>query len=358
MVVEEGNLTLDGECLIIPDFNPDEQGVWLNIYACLREPKLWAEKGYAVASEQFELAPYSKIVMQSKGKTPEVSQNDSCIKVFADSSEITVDSSGALVSWKTDGKELLAGSLEPYFWKPVNDNQDKNGYYKGKMSVWETEASKRSVKLISTCEEEGMTKIIVNMNLPIGVDYDLSYTLDSEGRIRIDADNSPFSDTIPLMPKFGMRMRLPKEMTEIEYLGRGPWENYPDRKRSAFIGRYSMPLAVFQHDYIRPQDNGNRCDVSYLILNPANGADLPSVKIEAIGDPLCIRAWDYSEDDLSKAKHPYELRRGEFVNVNIDHNVHGVGGTDTWGRPTLDKYTIKGTDRHNYSFILSANQNR
>ncbi|MDE5586701.1 MAG: DUF4981 domain-containing protein, partial [Muribaculaceae bacterium] len=354
VVAEEGNLTIDGETLKIPEFTPDESGIWLNVYACLREPTLWADKGYPVASEQFELAPYSIVAKPSEGKAPCVSRNAGSVNIHVDRSEMTVDPSGSLVSWKIDGKELLAGPLEPYFWKPVNDNQNQNGYYKEKMSVWEAEALKRTIKNISTLEEDGAAKVTVNMSLPIGADYDLVYTLDNEGRIRVDADYRPLSDTIPLMPKFGMRMRLPKEFSQIEYLGRGPWENYPDRKRGSFIGRYSMPLSGYQHDYIRPQDNGNRCDVRYLMISPSDATDLPSVRIEAIGEPLCIRAWDYGEEDLKKARHPHELQRGDFVNVNIDHNIHGVGGTDTWGRPTLDQYTIKGNSPHSYSFILST----
>ncbi|MDE6380371.1 MAG: DUF4981 domain-containing protein [Muribaculaceae bacterium] len=352
--VENGILILDGETLSIPNFTPDDAGIWLNVYACLKEPTLWADKGYAVASEQFELSPYVIVAENSVGKAPRVLRNEGSVTVKGENSEMTVDPSGALVSWKIDGKELLAGPLEPYFWKPVNDNQDKNGYYKEKMSVWETEASKRSVKNVSITSEDGKTKVCVSMNLPVGADYDVAYTLDTDGRIRVDTNYRPLSDSIPLMPKFGMRMRLPKELTEIDYLGRGPWENYPDRKRGSFMGHYSMPLSEFQHDYIRPQDNGNRCDVSYLTLLSSKSDNQPFIRIDAIGSPLCIRAWDYSEEDLQKARHPHELKRGDFVNVNIDHDIHGVGGTDTWGRPTLDQYTVKGSAPHSYSFMLSA----
>lgn len=352
-VSEKGNITLDGATLTIPHYTRDDAGVWLNVYACLREPTLWADKGYAVASEQFELSPYSIIAEDSSGKAPSVSRKNGNVILQADRSEITVDAFGALTSWIVDGRELLVDPLEPYFWKPVNDNQDKNGYYKEKMSVWETEASKRTVKNTSVYEEDGKTKVTINMSLPIGADYDVAYTLDNDGRIRVDADYRPISDTIPLMPKFGMRMRVPKDLSEVEYLGRGPWENYPDRKRGSFIGRYSMPLSEFQHDYIRPQDNGNRCDVSYLVLRASNADNIPSIRIDAVGNPLCIRAWDYGEEELQKARHPFELKRRDFINVNIDHNLHGVGGTDTWGRPTLDKYTIKGTNPHSYSFMLS-----
>ncbi|MBQ8990626.1 MAG: hypothetical protein IJ084_01290 [Prevotella sp.] len=69
--------------------------------------------------------------------------------------------------------------------------------------------------------------------------------------------------------------------------------------------------------------------------------------------PLCIRAWDYGEEDLESAAHPYEIQRGRFVNLNIDLNVHGVGGIDTWGQRTLPQYTIDGNKPYHYTFTLS-----
>ena len=112
-----------------------------------------------------------------------------------------------------------------------------------------------------------------------------------------------------------------------------------------------MRLSVYQHDYGKPQDNGNRCDVNFMILSSESGK---SVRIESDGLPLCIRAWDYGEEDLENAAHPYQLKRRDFVNVNVDLDLHGVGGIDTWGSSTLDKYTVKGISPHSYSFILSA----
>ena len=70
--------------------------------------------------------------------------------------------------------------------------------------------------------------------------------------------------------------------------------------------------------------------------------------------PLCIRAWEYGEEDLDVARHPHELKRGQFVNLNIDLNIHGVGGIDTWGSRTLPQYTIDGTKPYHYGFILKA----
>ena len=163
-------------------------------------------------------------------------------------------------------------------------------------------------------------------------------------------DYRPTTTNIPLLPKFGMRMRLPADYTHIAYYGRGPWENYPDRKRGAFIGRYEMPLGTFETEYVHPQDNGCRTDVRWFRIS--NGET--SLRIDGL-QPLCIRAWDYGEEDVEPANHPHEIQRGRFVNLNIDLNVHGVGGVDTWGQRTLPQYTIDGNQPRHYGFILGGN---
>ena len=113
-----------------------------------------------------------------------------------------------------------------------------------------------------------------------------------------------------------------------------------------------MPLSDFETEYIHPQDNGNRCDVRWFEASPMGGGLEGAFRIDGC-QPLCIRAWDYGEEDLETAKHPNEIRRGRFVNLNIDLNIHGVGGTDTWGKRTLPQYTIDSNKPHRYSFILS-----
>ncbi|MDE5871131.1 MAG: DUF4981 domain-containing protein, partial [Muribaculaceae bacterium] len=354
-VVSSGNLSIDGDMFRIPPYDVDDSGVWLNVYACLKEPTLWAEKGHVVASDQFELSPYRTPSLAVLSDTSEIIKDKDVITVKSGDSEISVDGNGSLVSWKKDGEEMLDSPLEPYFWKPANDNQSQNGYYREKMSVWKDMASRRSVKDVKAVKDGDNVAVKASMSLPIGADLDITYDVDGSGRIRVTADYCPLTDTIPLMPKFGMRMRLPKDLKNVEYLGRGPWENYPDRKNGYFVGHYQMPLSEYQHYYAKPQDNGNRCDVNYLILSSDAGK---SVRIESDGLPLCIRAWDYGEEDLENVAHPYQLKRRDFVNVNIDMDLHGVGGIDTWGSSTLDKYTIKGTEPHSYSFILSAHPNR
>ena len=284
-------IAIDGECL-------------QNVSARLKEDKPWAKKGFAVACEQFVLTPYNFPKLQT-----------SAIK--HQPSNITIKGN-ALTSWIVDGNEMLLAPLEPYFWKPENDNQHA-AHFAQRTAVWR--------------EVSGVK---------------VNYTIINERTIQVDVDYQPTSTDKPVMPKFGMRMRLPADYTNITYYGRGPWENYPDRKRSAFLGRYQMPLTEYETEYVHPQDNGCRTDVRWF--NITNGTHTLSIQ----GcQPLCIRAWDYSEEDLEQAKHPNEINRGRFVNLNIDGNIHGVGGADTWGKRTLPQYTINGNQPHHYSFIMS-----
>jgi beta-galactosidase len=217
-----------------------------------------------------------------------------------------------------DGKEMLQAPLEPYFWKPENDNQHA-AHFAERVATW------KEVK-----------------------DVKVTYTVIDDHTIRVDMDYQPTATDRPVMPKFGMRMRLPKDFTQIIYYGRGPWENYPDRKRSAFIGLYETVVKDYETDYIHPQDNGNRCDIRWFKI----GNEAYNLRIDGL-QPLCIRAWDYGEEDLEGVRHPNEINRGRFVNLNIDLSVHGVGGADTWGKRTLEPYTIDGNKPHHYGFILS-----
>ena len=285
----------------------------LNVYARLRHDTPWAEKGFVVAREQFVLTPY--VFPDAHTPTANASQKG-----------ITIDEN-KLTSWIVDGKEMLQAPLEPYFWKPENDNQSAAGFAR-RVATW------KEVK-----------------------DVKVTYTVINDHSIRVDMDYQPTATDRPVMPKFGMRMRLPADYTQIKYYGRGPWENYPDRKRSAFLGIYEMPLSEYETEYIHPQDNGNRCNIRWFEISPflqEGSGRGHTLRIDGF-QPLCIRAWDYGEEDLESApRHPNDIPRGRFVNLNIDLDIHGVGGADTWGKRTLPQYTIDGNQPHHYSFILST----
>ena len=331
--ITRDTVTVDGERL-------------LNVAARLKADQPWAPKGFAVARDQFVLQPYA-FRQTLDGVPAKVQKTAAGLVVYTDRGTVTVAPDGALTfGYVCSG--AAAVRLEPYFWKPENDNQHA-AHFAERLAVWRDAMDKRTSKSFRTENGADGLRIISVSTLPVGAELELTYTIVKDGRIKVDMDYRPTTgNNIPLIPKLGMRMRLPAAMTAIEYYGRGPWENYPDRKRSALVGRYTMPLSEYETDYIHPQDNGCRTDVRWFKI----GSEETTLRIDGL-QPLCIRAWDYGEEDLEPAKHPSEIQRGRFVNLNIDLNVHGVGGIDTWGQRTLPQYTIDGNKPYHYGFILS-----
>ena len=321
----------------------------ITVKAMLKDDTPWAKKGFVVASEQFVVEPYRfPSALASQRKAPKLrKEKGKGYVVTTDKGTVVIDFNGAITEININGENILKAPLEPYFWKPENDNQRAAGFAK-RVAPWEKAGAERQIKSIKATSSKGITTVKATFTLPVGADYDLTYSINANGEIKVEADYRPTATDIPLIPKFGMRMRLTSDFNKVEYYGRGPWENYPDRKSGYDLGHYRMPLSEFQEDYVRPQDNGNRCDVRWLSLS----SDDCTLRIDGC-QPLCLHAWNYGEENLN-VKHPHELKRGEFVNLNIDLNIHGVGGADTWGKRTLPEYTIDGNQPHNYSFIISV----
>ena len=345
-VIAESSAGLTGGRLVIerPDL-PEDGEILLNVYARLKEDEPWAEKGFVIAREQFMLKPFRFADTFAARRL-----SDATVIRFGHSKAV-IDYTGALTSWIADGREMLEAPLEPYFWKPENDNQSA-AHFAERLAVWKEAARNREVRSISIKEVDGSPAIVAEMSLPTKAVLTLCYSFSDDDRIRVWADYEPEEGAdIPIMPKFGMRTRLSADFTQIRYYGRGPWENYPDRKGSAFLGIYEMPVSEYETEYIHPQDNGNRCDIRWFEIGPEGKT--PGIRIDAC-QPLCIRAWDYGEEDLEGALHPVDIPRGRFVNLNIDLSVHGVGGADTWGKRTLPQYTVDATKAHRYGFILSV----
>jgi len=342
-----------GEIAIqLPAESPKEKEVVLRVYAKLKQDKLWAKKGFVIAGEQFIINPYPFPAESDKSQTmPSVNQQGADIVVSGKGFSIKIDKiNGALKSYQVNGTEYLVHPLEPYFWKVMNDNQERNGYAK-RLGPWKKAAAHR--KVVDVKIEENTTAKQVSarfeMTLPVGdVKYELTYTINGNGEISVVADYKPLSGKIPLIPKFGMRMAIPKKYSNIQWYGRGEQENYQDRKSGCFFGVYEKTLEKFITHYISPQDNSNRCDTRWIRFMSDKKRGL---LIEGL-QPLSFRAWPYTEEDLEKAKHDYHLSNRDFINVNIDYKVHGVGGNNSWGQRTLPQYTNDGNKPWSYGFIL------
>lgn len=297
---------------ITTEKSPD--GQWLNAYARLKEDCLWAPAGFVVAREQFRIGD---------GEAPAPAQGRK--------SEITINPLTASVDeWIVDGKNVLASPLQLYLWKPANDNQRANGYEQ-RLGPWRDAVANADVKVLKN--DADTVRCLLTL-LDGKAECEVEYVLTPRNTLMVKASYRPLAEDLPLMPKFGFRCQV-HGVDSISWHGRGPHECYPDRQGSAFVGDYSLPVSEYMTEYVNPQDNSCRTDVWRAEAGP--------LAIAAVADPFCLRAWTYDENALETCRHPYEIKHNEYVTLNIDQAIHGVGGIDTWGARTLDAYTIPAT---------------
>ena len=359
---ENGIIELKVEDNIRNILNGYPKEIELEVSALLKEPTLWADAGYVIAYDQFfnlesvnrEVQPVIWAATKT-GKTDKktiVTTPNGGYRIKCGNSVFETDSKGALVSWKWKNDELLAGPLEPDFWKPANDNQSKNDYERT-MGVWRSVGPERETvstdfytitrkaKSISNKRIKVKTGYVYyKFNTSVGARFTLYYKFTEEG-VTATLRYDPADVEVESLPRLGMRIKVPAEYDTVSWMGRGPWENYPDRKNGARFGYYRLPLSEYMTDYVRPQDNSNRSDCfAFSVDNDNNMLRISS------NEPFNLRIWDYSEEDLEGARHGYELQHRDYLNINIDKEIIGVGGNDAWGAKTEPQYIPSAKQNH------------
>ena len=353
--LDQLDISPEEEIIVSIDYSElkTEKGEYiLNIFARLKEEANWASKSFVVSKEQFLLSNFiSHELSQSITKKISYSENQNSIKVKGEGFTIDINAkNGALSSFVFGDKEYITNPLEPYFWKPPNDNQEKNNYVR-RLGDWKEAAKNRKVTKVKVSENKQDNQITIDFDIQldkINADYKLSYVICSGGELKVQGDYKPTGNGNQLMPKFGFRVAIPKQFAQIEWYGRGPQENYPDRKTGAFVGTYHSTLNDFITPYISSQDNSNRCDTRHAKFSNQAGDGIVIIGIQAFS----LRAWPYLESDLETAKHNFEITHQDFININIDYKIHGVGGDDSWGARTHKKYTIDGNKAISFGFII------
>jgi beta-galactosidase len=341
-------------------------------FSLIKDTK-WAEKGYIISWDQFKL-PYDILTppISEENSISPITIEDTAEKVLIKGKNFQIllgKTTGGIESFIHNGNELLMAPLLPCFTRVPTDCdililltkiQRRKTFWKkikkkGK-TFWDNLAEESTIKDFSfRLQDNQVAYINIVMNIP-GEDsnYVINYKINRDAEVLIENNFRPNRDMI----KFGMQMRIPKEFKFINFYGRGPHENYWDRKFGAPIGKYSMEINNFTFDYIHPQENGNRCDVRWIeFLNKAGYGIL--IK----GLPLiCISAWPYSMADLDKAAHINELPNDKNITVNIDYKQKGVGSGLTTrcflGEPAMKKYHLKGNNMYKYKFLLKPKDSR
>ena len=177
--------------------------------------------------------------------------------------------------------------------------------------------------------------------------------------IHIEVDFTPLKNDLPEIPRFGMRVILPKEYDTMTWLGRGPHENYADRKTSALVGLYTADVWSQFHPYVRPQETANKSDVRWVALQNKNQEGFMVIGSE----PLSVSAWNFEQKAIEyvpfdiERKHGGSIEKEDLVWLNIDKAQMGVGGDTTWGAEVHPEYTIT-PKAQSYSFTLVPIQSK
>jgi beta-galactosidase len=154
----------------------------------------------------------------------------------------------------------------------------------------------------------------------LGLRADYTWTASGD-LLRLTVSVAPEGDWPVPLPRLGVRMELPPELTDVEWYGGGPGEAYPDSRQASRIGRYRAGVEALQTPYVRPQENGARADVRWAELRGPDGGGLRVTGAPAFW--MTVRPW--STRALDAAEHTHELVRGDRVWLHLDHGLHGLG---------------------------------
>lgn len=326
----------------------DGSEYWIRLSLHEKNDRLWCKKGYELAHDQFLLKSRKEpgAWIPSSKSLVSASEDDKDITVTGKGfSAVISKSGGGLISYKIGGKEMLSSPLHPDFWRPPADNDRRfRRFYQAKKIWQDADKELATGRVEITSEQEGLIKVLVKQDYKNKVSLETTYSIYSDGNIVVtmdlDADAS-----LPGMVKFGITMGVPSDLNRTSYYGKGPWENYIDRKRGAVVDEFSLQTDDLFHSYAMPQENGNRCDTRWIKLSTGNGKS--GLMISGIPH-FEFSVWPYSADNIEDAKHPYDLDPQGFYTVNIMHANSGLGGMRVAPLPHQE---IK-SGRHKFEFRI------
>ncbi|HVJ03145.1 MAG TPA: beta-galactosidase small subunit, partial [Sphingomonas sp.] len=230
----------------------------------------------------------------------------------------------------------------PNFYRALTDNDIGTGLEKSH-GIWKQASAERVLQGIEARRTGDGAEVTVRYSVGDGAATFVSrYRMAGDGSVRVEGDFTPLKTDIPEPLRVGLAFAMPARIDTLEWYGRGPHESYQDRKTGAALGLWRGKIADQNHDYMRPQETGNKVDVRWMeLLQPGRGG----VRIE--GDaPLSMNALAFPYDDLSR-RPPGTRRSTDIVphgegSLMIDAIQSGVGGDNAWdagGRP-LPQYRV------------------
>ncbi len=331
--------------------------------------------GHVYAEQQYRLGGPARGApdLTSAREDSQIERQDSRITLTAGETSAAFDvSSGLLVSLKSHDRELLLAPLKPNYWRAPTDN-DFGNYMQDWAAVWEQATRNRRLVAFDVAESETCcTSAVASYEFAsdsgdIVATWRATYTMAGDGRLHVFNEFSRASD-LPILPRLGMNVELLRSLDNVEWFGRGPHENYSDRKESASVGLYANKVADHYVPYLRPQENGYKTDVRWIELSDDSTSLLvtadrllsfgvshnrlvdfvPPVKIAITSED----GPGARDNDERVNVHVNDIKPRDIVSLDIDLGQMGVGGDDSWGKRTLQEYSLNDST-YTYGFTLS-----
>ncbi|WP_455584043.1 glycoside hydrolase family 2 TIM barrel-domain containing protein [Bacteroides sp.] len=261
---------------------------------------------------------------------------------------------GALSSYRFNGFDYIKSPMTPDFYRVPNDNDqwdnENNVWFKTGEKITDTQINIHKEPAGKQKNRYTAIHITVKQTLVAGqapqntIYFESAYTISPNGKINIQNRFTPQyynGESNMSIPRIGQVVQLNGDLKKAQWYGRGPWENYADRKTSALVGVYRMPVNKLAYDYIRPQENGYRTDVRWLELTDENGNGL---RIKGM-PTFCFNAQYTAQKNFFDAtgkpiRYTVDMKKENDYYLNIDYGQKGVGGDNSWGKPVHTEYLV------------------
>jgi beta-galactosidase len=320
-----------------------------------RDATTWCSAGHVVSKQQFALPnpnPWTSPEMVKTSSPLQLSESSGLLTITNGEQSVQFSTdTGHLVQWTSHGKPQLGAPLCDNFYRAPLDNDigtseanhlDPNSWVavwgKAGIGKWEHQCEQfdhyetpYGIKVIALHHYRYQNQLMMATQWEV--------TLNDQGEVILDIRALP-SPALPSLPRVGVELGLAVRPESVEWYGRGPHENYPDRLQSAHLGQYSLPLAQMHTPYIFPTDCGLRCDVRWSQIGAMHVEGLHHLQVS-----------QYSLDNLTQAKHSNELTRSDICWVRIDHQHMGVGGDDSWTPSVHQEFKLL-AQSYRYSITL------
>lgn len=335
----------------LPIEKPDRFGeCWLRVSFHARTDSAWAKAGHEVAWQQMKLdVKPQRVHAIARSDLKELNRTENGDEVKIEGSDFTASfsrSAGTLASLTFSGREMLSqntstlsGPVLQLFRAPTDNDK---GFGKWLARDWREAGLDHVTRRVESFEvsetkakEIQIRTVAATSATNGGYRLQTIWTIHRDGTMDMDNRFEPFG-SLPPLPRIGLVMRIASEFENLRWFGRGPIENYSDRKQAADIGVYSSTVTAQFVPYARPQENGNKEDVRWLMVTDTNGFGL---RVTAEGSPFAMSALHFTAADLFAAKHDYELKPRPEIILSLDAKQSGLGN-GSCGPGVLERYAV------------------